>query len=371
MLNLQSLTFIRQAGDEKIYRCPFCGDSQNPSKGHLYVNLQKGVYYCHKCHKGGTVKGLQSQEYSPLDCAGRRANTDEYLDEVYSLMLDLLKLEPRHEKDLKRRGLSNTAYYRSLPDSSWERRSVASMLAKQFDLSHVPGFKYDREWTMLSGPGYLIPVRNPEGKIRGFQVRRDPPGLLTCLGTGDIILQVGNEEIPLKCPGRPVFQEGLYVPTLEPGKTVQVKMFRNLPGIKVKGPAVIGRDPKYTWFSWHNQIQVTPHFVPGRGNKIWVTEGVLKADVLNALTGYPVIGFSGTGTWKKFNFEIIRKKTVVVAFDMEDNLITAKERNAFARECRKHNLKTYIARWDPALGKGIDDVLYNAGKSAVNLFPVK
>lgn len=36
-----------------IERCPYCGDSNNSTHGHLYINVQTGLYYCQKCGASG------------------------------------------------------------------------------------------------------------------------------------------------------------------------------------------------------------------------------------------------------------------------------------------------------------------------------
>lgn len=46
---------------ERVLRCPFCGDKR--THHHLYVNLERGVYYCHLCGASGVVSKLK--EYYP------------------------------------------------------------------------------------------------------------------------------------------------------------------------------------------------------------------------------------------------------------------------------------------------------------------
>lgn len=45
---------------EKRYNCPFCITSGNDAdtKQHLYVNFDKGVYFCFRCGSGGVVNAL-------------------------------------------------------------------------------------------------------------------------------------------------------------------------------------------------------------------------------------------------------------------------------------------------------------------------
>ena len=50
---------LRRANNgEYIFRCPYCGDSQNVFKGHLYVNPKMGVFNCYKCDMGGNLNRL-------------------------------------------------------------------------------------------------------------------------------------------------------------------------------------------------------------------------------------------------------------------------------------------------------------------------
>lgn len=53
------IKFIRSASNgEQIFRCPFCGDSDNPNKGHLYVNNTMGMFNCYKCDIGGSINRM-------------------------------------------------------------------------------------------------------------------------------------------------------------------------------------------------------------------------------------------------------------------------------------------------------------------------
>lgn len=42
--------------DHRLWvRCPFCGDSDEPTHAHLSVDLMKGFYYCVRCNAGGRL----------------------------------------------------------------------------------------------------------------------------------------------------------------------------------------------------------------------------------------------------------------------------------------------------------------------------
>lgn len=344
------MVFIKRVGVEEVYRCPFCGDSKNPRTGHLYVNVREGVYYCHRCHAKGRVKDLG---FAPLEAPPpvvRPKNLDvDRRHLVYSRLLNLLVLYPRHQDDLERRGMSwseiKRRQYRSIPDSPGVWRETLSVLGENLD--GIPGL----DGTYL-GPGYLIPVRDPRGFIQGFQIRRDPPGQLTCTGEGEITLLVGRKKVRVSCPGVIGNQP------LKPGLTVKLDAQIKVLG----GPAVAGREPKYCWLSTNGQMNAVPHYLPGKGDVLWLVEGVLKADIFNALTGRVCVGFPGTGAWTKFDFKKLRYRKAAVAFDSEDNPVTQKETERLARACREAGLDAYIARWPQELGKGIDDVILNTGK---------
>lgn len=44
----------RIANDELQVNCAYCDDSKN----HMYINLERNVYHCFKCGRGGTIIGL-------------------------------------------------------------------------------------------------------------------------------------------------------------------------------------------------------------------------------------------------------------------------------------------------------------------------
>lgn len=67
-IKLNFLTQLQQRGiwikqisdDQYVTRCPFCGDSSDPTHGHFYIKLnlnnnKRMVYHCFKCPAGGSV----------------------------------------------------------------------------------------------------------------------------------------------------------------------------------------------------------------------------------------------------------------------------------------------------------------------------
>ena len=52
------LVYITQNSSHYLFRCPFCGDSDNKTKGHLYVSKDKPVYRCARCGEYGHYSKL-------------------------------------------------------------------------------------------------------------------------------------------------------------------------------------------------------------------------------------------------------------------------------------------------------------------------
>src|SRR5262249_15067475 len=87
-----------------------------------------------------------------------------------------LPLAKRHVKDLAGRGLSDLTIarnaYASLPASP----SFLGDLATKYNLANVPGFFRDNKerWTLaVNTPGFLVPVRDTQGRIQGCQIGKD------------------------------------------------------------------------------------------------------------------------------------------------------------------------------------------------------
>jgi len=57
----ESQSFIKRVNQSEFRtRCPFCGDSIDPHKGHLYIHIDMDsntpmVYHCFKCESGGVI----------------------------------------------------------------------------------------------------------------------------------------------------------------------------------------------------------------------------------------------------------------------------------------------------------------------------
>ncbi len=110
---------------------------------------------------------------------------------VYQRLAALLPLSETHRTNLHRRGITAEQItirgYATLPATG--RKEIAAQLVAEFGaatMEQIPGFYYRRDnagrrYPTLAGGrdgGLLVPARDSEGRIAGYQVRRDnpPPG---------------------------------------------------------------------------------------------------------------------------------------------------------------------------------------------------
>lgn len=303
---LMGLDLKPAGGDEKRGNCPACGDA----KGHLYLNVRKGVYYCHRCEFSGKIKnGLLSEHRWLPSIPEENIASIGTLDRVYGLLFQHLPLSREHREQLLRRGLPEEkhAQYATLPAEG--RQGAVRAVVEVTDPTGVPGFCLgDRGWYLSGPPGLLIAVKNFEGQIWGVQVRVDDPG--------------------------------------EGGK------YRWLSSRKGKGP----------------KAKVRYHVAAaGDIRRVWVTEGPLKADVAAHFLGETVIAVPGVNTWGSTGLvDALKERSVeevVIAYDADAraNVHVAKASLALGRELFRAGIKIRYAWWSPQY-KGIDDLL-NAGES--------
>ena len=236
------------------------------------------------------------------------------MDHVYRALLDALPLAPSHRQALRQRGLTDTEIfrrrYRTFPLQG--RTALAQRLVQYLgaDLcAQVPGFyvaeRASRRWWSLAGaPGLLIPVRDLDGHIVALKVRADIPG------DGPKYTTVSSTKRGGPSPGAPA-----HVPLHE----------------------------------------------GARWNTIRLTEGELKADVATAFSGLLTLSIPGVAMWRKALpvLQNLQAPQVLLAFDADwrsnPHVAHALGQAAFALGTAGYEVQ--VENWDPALGKGIDDLL--------------
>jgi hypothetical protein len=231
--------------------------------------------------------------------------------DIYRDFLDLLNLAPLHKDQLRARGLTEEAVrdngYKSL---GWQE-AVAALagLERKYGrerLLQVPGFRLNRykDVEPVISAGLLIPVRGPDGRILGCQVRADEGSAKYLWFSGD-----GSPSCGSPCHVR----DGV-------------------------------RDT----------------------DQVLVVEGPLKADVVRALQPqYRVLGVAGVSGWKAA-LPVLQHwgvKDVVLAYDADwtTNEAVGQALRKAADGLAAAGIVCQVAIWNINQGKGLDDLLKAGG----------
>ncbi len=237
-------------------------------------------------------------------------------DRVYRVLLSQLGLDTDHHTQLRQRGLSEEAIvansYRTWPAKG--RSALAKTLREYYDeatLRTIPGAYVKTEnggswWSLAGAPGLLIPIRNVMGQIVALKVRSDKP----------------NGDSPRY-------------------STVSSKTHKG------PGPGA--------------NIHVPCHDTDSDTSIVRITEGELKADVTQWLTGIFTVSVPGVSNWRLIIpvLQALKARTVFVAFDADSrtnpHVAAALERTR--TELTERGWDVRIETWPAAWGKGIDDIL--------------
>jgi hypothetical protein len=253
---------------------------------------------------GDFPKVYQPANLSPQEERGK----PDVLNEVYNTMLLYLSLYPKHREELlsPKRGMTidqiKHRRYRSLTRD----RSFVSDLTNVCNLVGVPGFyRNEHGWRLAGANGLLIPVRDVYQRIIGFQIRLDDKEL--------------GKYLWLSSRGKPN-------------------------GTGSGSPS-------------HLAVPIEVNTVTQR---LWITEGALKADITCDLLDEYVIGVPGVAAWRKclYILDKLKPSMVVIAYDMDvyENEHVKAQCRRLTRAIRRKGYKVGVALWDKE-HKGIDDAL--------------
>lgn len=247
------------------------------------------------------------QEYPLTDIEARNA--------TYSALLSRLTLAQDHRENLRGRGLTDEDIercgYKSTPAFGTE------MIAKKLQteglyLSGVPGFyRTERDtWTFANEcRGILIPVRDIQGRIQGLQIRRDN-----------------------------------------------------------------AKKRKFRWFSSTDRkdgcrAESWTHLAGAIRNKVLLTEGPMKADVIHALTGITVLAVPGVNalaqlqkTLEQMQAEGLREIKTAFDMDLRTNLHVREAYQKLLELLKAMGFRYGTYLWDERY-KGLDDYLWEKVKS--------
>lgn len=173
----------------KKHKCPICSGSDwcgFTDDGKMAICMR--VWSEKKAKNGGFIHFLDgSQKIVSMRGVKNskrvekpRKNISD-LHEIYSTFLAKLKLNDSHREQLRARGFNNIEIerigFKTMP-SKFESKNICRKLKKDgFLLENVPGFFTPHDETLFvdyyGATGYLIPIRNADGKICALTLRRD------------------------------------------------------------------------------------------------------------------------------------------------------------------------------------------------------
>lgn len=322
--------------------CPCC-DSGHAK--HLNINLVKNVYRCPRCgfaggmfdlyayytgirrddvpkelnNRLGVINGApankRSARISQLSCKAQEAIdcplTDvETRDATYKALLSKLSLATDHRKSLLGRGLSEDMIlqnaYKTTPVVG-AKNLAKQLLADGCYLAGVPGFyrDTDNQWTFFqSKRGILVPVRDQCGRIQGLQIRRDNEEKRK-------FRWVSSAERPDGC--------------------------RAIGWVHVAGPV---------------------------REKILLTEGPMKGDIIHHLTGQTVVAVPGVNTLTQLEITLrelinLGVQHIITVFDMDfmHNFHVQNGYNDLIRMLNSLGIPFGTYLWHPEYN-GLDDYIW-------------
>ncbi len=341
---------VRHSGAEINIPCPLCPDGDKGT--HFALNVTKNTWNCPRCGTGGGLVDLYAQcrPDGPTDRktaarelfqmwasasgssedkreAARRRREKmmkqspseriapiERRDAAYRALLDYLPgLTEEHEQNLRERGLS----YRDIERLGFKSLVTEKriLVPKGLDTTDVAGFytKGNSRFVNTDKQGILIPYQDLYGRIGMMELR-----------------MFGGKRRYLRFASG---NEGS-----ETGRTGCTKSVSTV-----------------------HHVGIDPANPP---SKVYLTEGGLKADVANALTGRPFLAIAGVNnprglTESLQELKALGLETVVMAFDMDlySNPNVQKAMKRTVELIEETGLQVKYLTWNPAY-KGIDDFFF-------------
>lgn len=273
--------------------------------------------------KGTEIQSSYTALQNEVEIPQAERASDQQVHQAYSLLLGMLGLTPAHRAHLKseKRGLTDSQIdafgFRSTPPGFLCRSLAERLLRQGCTLEGVPGFYLHEKgyWTVRfssRASGILIPAIGIDGLIQGMQILLDTP--------------FRDKDDP-------------------PGKA----------------------GTKYIWLSSASKDRgVTSgspvHFAGDSFSRtVYVTEGLLKADIAHCLTGRTFVAVAGANNVKPLEplFALLAQngtELVVEAYDMDkcSNAMTAKGSSQVCRMAVRYGMECRRLTWNPNY-KGIDD----------------
>lgn len=246
---------------------------------------------------------------------------DQTVHQTFSTLLGMLSLTPAHRKNLRERGLTDEQIdrlgYKSTPPPYLCRAYTDRVLKQGCKVQGVPGFYLDDEgrWTvrfLKRLAGLLVPCRGIDGLIKGAQIRLD---------------------VPIKDKDADPDKEG--------AKYLWLSSSMEYMGAGSGSPVHFAGDPF--------------------ARVVYVTEGLLKADVAHCLMNRTFASTAGANNTDPFDglFALLKQtgtRLIVEALDMDKyrNQMIANGASKLYLLAQEHGLDWQPLTWNPNY-KGVDD----------------
>lgn len=348
---------------------------------------------------------IQKVNLKSVEEQGHTKLPEPKLDLIYSAMMDHLELSDDHYNHLTSptRGLNDEQIMRrgyvSFPNKPW---SLAKLIQHDLDIEDfagVPGFfkatntKGGTYWSISGREGILIPYRDTENRVIGFQYRVDNPAPIAKVKkmSGVHGLKARNKDNLVTVY---LDEEVILEKEMQIGEEHALQTSEG----KVLGFVSLQKGIRYYWLSSANKKDGTGVGSPNpvhisvpsvdldkweKGSSIkrkvvWLTEGALKgdiaADMANQLFtkeqlaqyGNTFINIPGANSWqtviptlKKMEVEEIN---LALDRDFSSNPYVMKALKDFMAYAKKESYHVNMVSWAKEDGKGIDDLFLSRGK---------
>ena len=331
--------------NEYKYPCPNCGGKYsfeaNDVFGHCFgcdINLNYQSYYA----KWRNIT-LKEAKQEILSATGHQVIIQEKEDEipianitirnrVYSSLLSSLSLTKAHMSNLVSRGLSEeqirTLGYKSFPTNKKDRVKITKdIIHSGTSVTGVPGFYMEDDGTptlCYRKRGILVPYRDYNNLVQGFQVRKD-----------NSVLKVDKD-------GE---KENKYDWITSKGRQG---------GCASKAYVHFACDFYYDFAAGVEK--------PFLADTIFITEGAMKADIIHFLSGKPVLAVAGVNALLDLP-KVLKQlkgsvKKIVNCYDMDylTNKHVAKACEKLQKMIEEEGFAFERLTWDEKY-KGYDDYL--------------
>ncbi len=318
---------------KNVWRCNYCGVSGGMlalyARVHGTTNADAYREICDALSAGNTDWGYMEPDTAAkagASCGESPATPRapaQTVHQTLSLLLGMLTLRPEHRAHLKseKRGLTDEQIdklgFKSTPPYYLCRSLTSRLITQGCTVQGVPGFYQDKQgqWTAAFSTyaaGILIPAVGPDGLVCGAQILLDTP-------------------------------------------------------FKDKDDPPDKAGTKYIWFSSASKTMGTGsgspvHFVGDPfARVVYVTEGLLKADIAHCLTGRSFIAVAGANNVSRLGnvFRLLAQngtELIVEALDMDkySNPMTAQGSAKIHQMAKANGIECRWLTWNPNY-KGVDD----------------